>query len=178
MIGRRGWRRFSTSYKTTRSPLDPGALGPSSTYTTRVWAKSWAHAEEVVAARGMGERVDGVIRSPDYDWRPSVLLARIVRIRKQKRDVPVWMFETCTHALVWLANLVGHHRPRTKLKDVARDTGWLHEAVHVVSISEDIPESVDGIIAWVRRVEEEVPGFVPPARALAKMTKDERGRWS
>jgi hypothetical protein len=145
------WRLFGTEY------TPPGG----GLYCSQIWAKSKAHARQLCHERGLGETLAEFTDTPPP--RASEYFARAMsnRVRRKPRHIDI------VHALAWVGLLAVQSR-RAAPVDVLGDRGFLHEAVHWLAFgSDDVGKTQDGwreVLAAIERVEERLPGFLPPPR--------------
>lgn len=129
--------------------------GPNQTkYGSDIYANSFDHAKRLARRRGIGEKVisDGMKSKAFYPF-PSELF----RKRKlTKRDALA-----AIHGTTFLA-FIAMKSGRAEINEVLGDTGFLHEAIHVLqfgrfgqSSSKPRREFADVILRWERIV----PGF-------------------
>jgi hypothetical protein len=86
-----------------------------------------------------------------------------------------------SHALAWLLQL--WISSGNDALEATRDSGWFHEAAHLLAFGRDdaefwhLGDGWRGVISMVRNAEQKVPGYAPPHHAAVLRSPSVRDRW-
>lgn len=125
-------------------------------FCSRVYARDEAHRDAVFEARGIGEVAHDAV--PYSELEASEKFARAMGQPPGPDDLDA------VHALVFLAYLATASGVST-VEDVLHDFGWLHEAVHWLTMRTG-PEWTE-TLARIQAVEQAVPGHLRPSAKTA-----------